>query len=343
MKIFVAALLLVLVGAFVPFALAQLPTDSLGTIQSSSTTCQGHPNGGACYALVVSCPQLPDYTAYLKVLSPTITATGTTVFVTGGGGDDLLELRPFGPIVVQQLLKSGYRIAEVTFGAPFNLNELGWETDANGAGVRAAACRFATIQQWVHDNFLEAGTPLCSAGNSAGAEQIGQSLAHYGAEDILAFAELSSGPPFGQLPYACENTQPIITSPCSGVPSGLGVVPGTAVKFIDPAYPGAWCSSSYATHSKLHNAQFVNDSVLSPDAVLSYPNTFVNFVFGQLDTTSAIRQGLLYQAAIASPTANVCLAGVTHEIEDSMAGAKQVAADMIAHCKLAAKSEQFSH
>jgi hypothetical protein len=332
-----AVALLLSLLALTSHSLAQEPTDTLGTIQSSSTTCQGHPNGGVCFALVVSCPELPDYTAYLKILNPTITATGTAVFVTGGGGNDLLELRPYGPIVVQQLLKSGYRIAEVTYGSPFNLSELGWETDANGAGVRAAACRFATIQQWVHDNVLDAGTPLCSAGNSAGAELIGQSLAHYGAADILAFAELSSGPPFGQLPYACENTQPIITSPCSGVRSGLGVVPGTAMKFIDPAYPGAWCSSSYANHSMLHNAQFVNDSILSPDAVLSYPNTFVNFVFGQLDTTSAIRQGLLYEAAITSSHATVCLAGVTHEIEDSMAGAKQVAADMIAHCKVAPK------
>jgi hypothetical protein len=316
--------------------LAQAP-DSLGTIQSSSIACQGYANGGACFALIVSCPQLPDYTAYLKILNPIITARGMAIFVTGGSTTDLLELLTYGPVVTQQLLKSGYRIAEITYGAPFNSAELGWETNANGAGVRAAACRFATVQQWVHDNFLDAGTPLCAAGNSAGAELIGQSLAHYGAAGILSFAELSSGPPYGQLPYACENTQPIVTSPCSGVRSGLGVAPGTAMKFIDPAYPGAWCSSSYSTHSKLHDAQFVNDSIVSPDAVLNYPNTFVNFLFGQLDTTSAIRQGLLYEAAITSPTATVCLAGVTHEIEDSLGGAKQVAADMIANCKLPPK------
>jgi hypothetical protein len=315
---------------------AQAP-DPIGTIQSSPIACQGLKNGGSCFALDVSCPSLPDYTAYLKILNPTVSATGTAVFVTGGGTTDLLELRPDGPVVVRQLRTAGYRIAEVTYGAPFNASELGWETNANGAGVRAAACRFATVLQWVHDNFLDAGTALCAAGNSAGAEVIGQSLAHYGAGDILAFAELSSGPPYGRLDYACENTQPVMTSPCSGVRSGLGVVPGPAVKFIDPAYPGSWCSSSYATHSKVHDAQFVNDSVTSPDAALSYPNTFVNFVFGQLDTTSAIRQGLLYEAAITSSRATVCAQGVSHEIEDSLAGAKQVAADMIKNCKLPAK------
>ena len=332
----ISKILLFAVVCAAVLAHAQVP-DPLGTIQSSSIPCQGRSNGGTCFALDVRCPGLPDYTAYLKILNPTVAATGTAVFVTGGGTTDLLELQTYGPIVVNQLLSNGYRIAEVTYGAPFNSSELGWETNAGGAGVRAAACRFATVLQWVHDNFLDANTPLCAAGNSAGSELIAQSVTHYGAANILTFAELSSGPPYGQLQYACENTQPAMTSPCSGLLLGLGVVPGTSELFIDPAYAGAWCSSSYFTHSKQHDAQFLNDSVLSPDALLDYPTTFVNFVFGDLDTTSAIRQGLLYEAAIKSAHATACLPGVSHEIETSMAGAKQVAADIIHNCKLAAK------
>jgi hypothetical protein len=46
---------------------------------------------------------------------------------------------------------------------------------------------------------------------------------------------------------------------------------------------------------------------------------------------------LLYEAAITSARATVCAQGVSHEIEDSLAGAKQVAADMIHNCKLPAK------
>jgi hypothetical protein len=328
----VAAFLLTLV-AIASSASAQTQPDSLGTIQSSSIACQGHSNNGVCYQLEVSCPSLPNYTAYLKLLSPTVAVTGTTVFLTGGGTTDLLELQTYGPIVVEQLLSKGYRIAQVTYGAPFNSSELGWETNAGGAGVRAAACRFATVLQWVHDNIQDASTPLCAAGNSAGSELIAQSLTHYGASNILTFAELSSGPPYGQLQYACENTQPTMTSPCSGLGLGLGVLPTTAALFIDPSYPGAWCSSAYNTHSKLHDAQFLNDSVLSPDATLNYPTTFVNFVFGDQDTTSAIRQGFLYEAAITSGHAAACLPGVSHEIETSIAGAKRVAADMIAGCK----------
>ena len=124
---------------------AQALADPLGSVQSSSIACVGKNNGGKCYQLEVSCPQLPDYTAYMKVLEPTVPVTGTTMFVTGGGTTDLLELRPFGPIVVTKLKTAGYRITELTFGSPFNTSELGWETNAGGAGVRAAACYNAAL------------------------------------------------------------------------------------------------------------------------------------------------------------------------------------------------------
>jgi hypothetical protein len=315
----------------------QAPTDSLGTIQSSSITCQGHLTGGTCFALDITCPQLPDYTAYVKIFEPTVAVVGTVLFATGGDGTDLLEHRNYGPLVLQKILAKGYRPVELTFGFPFNLKELGWQSDANGAGVRAAACRFATVAQWVHDNYLDAGTPLCASGNSAGGQEIGESIAHYGSSDILAFAEISSGPPFGRVDYACENTQPVAVSPCSGAKDSLAVQPGTSAKFIDPAYPGAWCSSAYTSHSTVHQTQFLHDSITVGDSVLSYPDTFVNFLFGAEDTTSAIRQGLLYQGAITSPTASECAPNTGHTVEDYMPGAQQVAADIINYCKLPPK------
>jgi hypothetical protein len=312
-------------------------SDPLGTIQSSPTTCAGNLSGGTCYALDITCPQLPDYTAYIKIYEPTVPVIGTVLFVTGGDGTDLVEDRMYGPVVVQTILQKGYRPVELSYGAPFASTELGWQSDANGAGVRAAACRFATVQQWVHDNFLDAGTPLCSSGNSAGGQLIGESLAHYGSSDLLAFAEISSGPPFGRVDYACENTQPVTVSPCSGAKDSLAVQPGTSAKFIDPAYPAAWCSSAYTTHSTVHQAQFLKDSITVGNSVLSYPNTFVNFLFGTEDTTSAIRQGFLYHATIRSSTATECVAKTGHTVEDYLPGAQQVAADIISHCKLPAK------
>jgi hypothetical protein len=319
------------------FAHAQAPADPLGTIQSSPIACKGRVSGGTCSALHISCPQLPEYTAYAKIFEPTVAVIGTVLFATGGNGTDLLEHRNFGPVVLKSILNQGYRAVELTYGFPFNLQEEGWQTAANGAGVRAASCRFATVVQYVHDNFLDAGTALCASGNSAGAQLIGESMAHYGSADLLAFAELSSGPPFGRVDYACENINPVATSPCSQKKDSLAVQPATAMKYIDPAYPGAWCSSVYATHSTVHQTQFLDDSITVQDSVLNYPGTFVNFLFGQDDTTSAIRQGLLYQAAITSPTATECAAGVGHTVEDYLPGAQQVAAAIIQYCKLPAK------
>ncbi len=334
----------ILLKALVSFAVltaalayAAAQPDALGTIQSSPVTCQGSLSGGVCYALDITCPEIPNYTAYVKIFEPTVPVIGTVLFATGGDGTDLVEDLTYGAVVIQKVLRQGYRPVELSFGAPFNSDELGWQSNANGEGVRAAACRFATVQQWVHENYLEAGTPLCASGNSAGGEVIGQSLAHYGASDILAFAEISSGPPFGRVDYACENTQPVATSPCSGKQNGLAVQPGTSKKFIDPAYPGAWCSSAYASHSTVHQAQFLKDSITVEDSVLSYPNTFVNFLFGKDDTTSAIRQGYLYQGAITTSTATECVARTGHVVEDYLPGADQVAADIINYCKLPVK------
>jgi hypothetical protein len=329
---------LVLCASFTAaLAYAGAQPDSLGTIQSSSTTCEGNLSGGVCYALDITCPEIPNYTAYIKIYEPTVPVIGTVLFATGGDGTDLVEDLTYGPVVVQTVLEKGYRPVELSFGAPFNSNELGWQSDANGEGVRAAACRFATVQQWVHDNYLDAGMPFCASGNSAGGEVIGQSLAHYGSSDILSFAEITSGPPFGRVDYACENTQPTATSPCSEKNNGLAVQPGTSKKFIDPAYPGAWCSSAYASHSTVHQTQFLKDSITVGDSVLNYPNTFVNFLFGKDDTTSAIRQGYLFQGAITSSTATECAPRTGHVIEDYQPGAEQVAADIVKYCKLPAK------
>src|ERR1700684_4358469 len=100
---------------------AQAPPDSLGTIQSSSVTCEGHLSGGTCYALDITCPQLPNYTAYVKIFEPTVAVTGTVLFVSGGTGTDLLERRIYGSLVLQKILAKGYRPVELTYGYPFNL------------------------------------------------------------------------------------------------------------------------------------------------------------------------------------------------------------------------------
>jgi len=58
--------------------------------------------------------------------------------------------------------------------------------------------------------------------------------------------------------------------------------------YIDPAYPGPWCSDATETGSTEHQAEFLADSVTSPDAVLNYPATTVRFLYGGLDNSSPL-------------------------------------------------------
>jgi hypothetical protein len=107
--------------------------------------------------------------------------------------------------------------------------------------------------------------------------------------------------------YACIDDVPPAVEYCSGSDVGMGVGLSNAIDFIDPAYPGPWCSSATQNHSTLHEQQFLDDSVTSPDAVLSYPNTKIGFLFGGQDDSTAIRQGLNYQSRIVEPTTYGCV------------------------------------
>jgi hypothetical protein len=148
----------------------------------------------------------------------------------------------------------------------------------------------------------------------------------------LTFAEITSGPPFNRVDFACINDVLPAVEFCSGADVGMGVGLDNAINFIDPAYPGPWCSFSTQNHSTLHAQQFLNDSVTSPDAVLSYPNTKIRFLFGGQDTSSAIRQGLNYQSRIIQPTTNGCVKGAPHSMPDVLDGAQTIAADLAANC-----------
>ena len=328
MKLLVAAVVLLLTSCA---SSQSASSGQLGTIKSASVACpSGGIDGGVCYALDISCPGIPDYTAYIKDIVPA-NRVGTVIFTTGGDENHLYEQFSYGGTTVHNVLDAGLEAVELTFGKPFS-DAPGWEYDVDGKGVRAAACRYATVVQWVYNR--APGLALCATGNSAGGQMIGEGLAHYGLGDYLVFAEMTSGPPFNRVDYACINNVPAAVEYCSGSKVGMGVGVGDAVSFIDPAYPGPWCSTSMETHSTEYEAQFLNDSVTSPDAVLSYPNTTIRFLFGGEDSTSAIRQGLDYQSKIQQPTTYSCVKDAPHTIPNVLDGAEAIAADLIANCNV---------
>jgi hypothetical protein len=308
----------------------------LGTVTAELMGCpSGGLVGSACYALAVSCPGIPDYDVYLKTIAPSSSPEGVVTLIPGGTSTDIFEhFFAYGSVTVQNLVDARFLVVEVTFGSPFNDTEKGWQTNVAGAGVRAASCRYATVTAWVKNN-LASQVPLCAAGVSAGSQQIGEGLAHYGLDRYLAFAELASGPPFNRVDIACISSLDVhAVEYCSGVDTDMGVGLGNAENFVDPAYPGPWCSQDIATGDDLHQAEFLADSVTSPDALLAYPATNLWFLYGSLDESAAINQGENYRLKITTPTQAGCVPNAPHQIPDVLAGAEKIASDIIQECTL---------
>jgi hypothetical protein len=317
----------------VPASAQVLQFDSLGTVTAKTIACpsQGLP-ATACYALDVSCPSISNYTVYLKTFVPASPPRGVVTLTPGGTSTQLFEEYAYGSVTVQDLLSARFLAVEITFGAPFDDNEKGWQTNVNGAGPRAASCRYATVTQWIK-NKLASQVPLCAAGLSASSQQIAEGLAHYGLSQYLAFAELGSGPPFTRTDEACIPSHNQSVEYCSGIDVGMDVGVANAQNYIDPAYPGPWCSEDIETGSNLHQAQFLSDSITSPDALLNYPSTTVWFLYGGLDNSSAINQGESYRLNIKTANHAGCVPGAPHSLASVVSGAQQIANDMSVQCR----------
>jgi hypothetical protein len=318
----------------------QGPPGSLGSVTATSISCPASTVGvsGTCYQAAISCPNIDDFTGYVKVTYPTVTPVGTVVFTSGGNGTTLYETFKYGPTAFNTLLQAGYTVAQISWGEPFTAGQTsGWETGPGG--IRAVACRYATLAQWIYNNIHLAnkGAPFCATGNSGGSAIIGLAMAHYGMGSIFTMVEPTSGPPFSRQDWACDWQHSPQTDPCGNPDRGFGIAEADAVMFIDPAYaPPVSCSYEVEHLSTIYDSTFLPDSVMSPDAVLNYPNTFVKFLYGGMDTSTAPNQGHLWESAITSSKAEACVADAGHSMPDSQDAAQQIASDILTYCKLPA-------
>jgi hypothetical protein len=313
------------------------PTDPLGRAMASSIDCPDTSSSfpGSCFAIDISCPEIADFAAYAKVTSPPNLPLGTVMFSTGGNGSGLYQDYTYGTTALENVLQAGYTVVQTSFGGPFNPSEPdGWEKGPGG--IRRAACRYATLARWVYDNINLGGAsePLCATGESAGGQQIGESLAHYGLDSILAMVEPTSGPPFSRLDYACICDAGQKSTPCGEGVQSQCLSLSNAKKFVDTAYSSPICSNALTTRSTANQAQFLSDSVQSPDATLTYPHTYVNFIYGGRDDSSAVTLGQDWQSVIRTKSAFACVANAPHDIADVLDGAQQIARDIVANCHL---------
>jgi hypothetical protein len=307
--------------------------DPLGTANASSIACKGTVLTGTCYAVTISCPNTSDLTGYVEVTYPAGTPIGTVLFSNGGNGTYLYETFKYGIMVLDTVVSAGYTVADITWGTPYTTQQpYGWQTGPGG--IRAVACRYATLAQWIYTNIHLANTaaPFCATGNSGGAEVVGLALTHYGLGSIFALVEPTSGPPFAHQDWACDCPQSRVNSPC-GVYGDFCLGPVIAQNFIDPAYSAPLCSQEILNHTNTYDALFHHDSVVAPDSVFAYPNTFVNFLYGSLDSAVPPNQAHTWASAITSSKAESCVPNAGHALPNYLDGAQQIAQDIINYCK----------
>lgn len=350
-----------------PASVTVQANDPLGTVSSVQTIpCPTGTNagvaGGTCSSMVVSCDGAADINAYIKVNSPNSGSNGVVIFGTGTGGSNLYDVDPNfqsgnfegGYTVVSTILQDGWTTAQVSFGGPFvSTQPNGWLQGPGG--VRRLACRYATVADWIYKNIYNgihnsnASAAMCATGNSGGAGAIAYALGEYGlgsgSPPEISMAELTSGPPMGRLDEACSEPsatvcQPVANMPCSTNPS-LSLCYSTAdAAVVDPAYATPACTNSIDGNPPADAANvFLSDSAADGTlpSLFKFSDTYVNLLFGGLDASAAVPQGVAWADTITTSTTApkmACVSDAPHSLPSVTDGADQIVTDITSNCKL---------
>ena len=333
-------------------------TDPLGTASPSTSsaaafTCptfaDGLP-GATCYKVITTCDQIADYSAYLKVNTPSGSSKGTVIFGTGSGGSALYDDSPEffytdsngvktngGQAVVQGILDAGYTTVQVSYGAPFDNTSAvanGWLQGPGG--VRRLACRYATVAEWIYENIhiSSTTTPFCATGNSGGSGAIGYALSEYGLNTKFKMVELTSGPVMTRLDAGCSphgNFNYNGTTACPSPPTDLSFSPGSGgtASIIDTAYQSVGattptlCSDGVNSVNPNNFLRFESDSIdFSPSKSPALPisGTRINVLFGRNDNSNAVPQGEWWWKSVSPPPAQACVQDAPHAIPAATSG-----------------------
>ncbi len=315
-------------------------TRPLGTVSDvSNITCKGVIANGVCQQMTVSCPDVPNAFAYVKINYPTGTPVAVASYGTGTEGNGLYDtVFTYGAeYAIDPVLAAGFITVQISWGTPFSSDQPnGWVQGPGG--VLAASCRYATVLQWIQQNIGTStpNLPYCATANSGGAGALAYTLSQY--PQTLSMAEVTSGPPTGRLDWGCgckEGKLPVQCGSSSSLGTCFGMVDG---EVWDGAYsPNTLCSTAASAGGTLPPGGldfFLGDSAEAPGATYNFPNTYVNLVFGSADNSSAIPIGQDWFNNITSSKAQACVAGGEHSMANTIPGAQQIANDLINLCKL---------
>jgi hypothetical protein len=324
-------LLIILVFAIVAVSrpaarpLPSLQGRPLGTVTliSGPTPCRGQ----SCYQLDVSCPELAQSEqATLMVGDPVgLLSRGTIMFMTGGGGTSFWE--QFGADaarVLGELRAAGFRTVQLRWAR-------GWLIGAPGKleGHVRLACKPATVAAWVYRMLHDQGptTAFCATGNSGGSAQVSYMLSHYGLSQILSAAVPTGGPPMGRIDLGCIRDDPANRE--------LWYVSGAAA-LIDQGF-GITRNGPCLRSNRSFRQRFQEASVAFGNNDYVYPNTMVWFLFGELDESNAVEQGLTYYDRLVQEGTPLVrkdvVPGTPHAVPSTPQGANRVRDIMLSECR----------
>lgn len=185
------------------FAQSTLPLGHVNGPVRSVSCPEGFDRGTACYSSTVSCPDTSDLGFVYGVTNPR-GSRGTIVFFNGQDGTT-----------------PGFEQFVEAYTSPANnfqtvqvVWDTAWEDTGAGTGnsLKAAACRPATIMDWLlNQKNTYAGGGMCAQGASAGSAAVAYALTEYGAYEYLNHVELQSGPVLSDVSVGCNSSSPSMT------------------------------------------------------------------------------------------------------------------------------------
>jgi len=241
---------------------------------------------------------------------------GTVVFLEGGGGTNAYDY----PTYAQTYLANGYQVIYMAWDTDWELTD-----GESGTNIKDAACRPATVLNYLYDNFYSRGG-MCAQGSSAGSGALGYALAWYGSAGILDNVEMLSGPVFGDIEQGCEvPNAPTVTICAEGQYGCDGAPWPDSPAYVDGdenpirRWSGQPSCNAGKTTSALVNSLWKGMSIIdgSDNASFNYPQTaLAGYLCSNIDSiqnNSAAQGEFFYQQFTSSfQTAEYSLTRMNH-------------------------------
>jgi hypothetical protein len=285
-----------------PTTVGALPLGTVSDVQALSTCPTGFPASAQCSQATVSCPATANIGVTYGIVPTAGTPKGTIIFQAGSGGTNPFNLNIF----KSAFSDAGYTQAVVAWGTG------GWQdTGLAAKNVQAAACRPATLFNYIFQSPAGDTGARCLLGFSGGSSAVAYSLAEYGAGSYLDKAMFWSGPPLADMEQGCEVPVP---APITVCPAGqFGCVAGDT--FTDtPSFiangPGVsgWtgapgCAGNAPTTAQADatwKAMSIVDGL--PNSSFDYPHTSLSAYLCDNGVNNSAAEGDIFYQQFTSPS-----------------------------------------